>query len=263
MVVLSLDCLTLTDTRPAEVIRAAGAAGYDLVSLCVNGPAMFPSLLVTPDQEAECAAALADTGVGVFSLEFLDLVSAEAIEASRPAFEMGARLGGKTALAMHFTNPDRSHAAELLGRFVEVAGEYGLTVTLEPVAMGETRTLAQARDLIRASGAEAGILFDAWHLVRVGGSVADLRAIDPKLITYVQFNDGLVRNPPADIIKESIEERLYPGEGEFPLAELIAATPRHVPWGIECPSLRRAQAGVSARDQAVEALAGLRRLLED
>lgn len=262
MAALSLDCLTLTDTSPAEVIRAAGAAGLDLVSLCVQGPALFPSLLLTPDQERNCATMLADCGVGVHSLEFFDLVSEDAIEAYRPALEMGARLGGKAALAMHFTNPDRRHAMDLLGRLVEVAGEYGLTVNLEPVAMGQTRTLAEARDLIRASGARAGILFDVWHLVRSGGGVDDLRAIEPKLITYAQFNDGLIAGAPADMVRESIEERLYPGEGEFPLAELVQATPRDIPWAIECPSIRRAQAGVSGEKQAMEAMAAMRRLLD-
>jgi sugar phosphate isomerase/epimerase len=261
MVTLSLDCLTLTDTRPAEVIRAAGSAGFDLVSLCVQGPPLFPSLLLKRDQEAECAALLADTGVGVHSLEFFDLVSEEAIEAARPALEMGARLGGKAALAMHFTNPDRGHASDLLGRLAEVAGEYGLATMLEPVAMGQTRTLAEARDLIRASGARAGILFDAWHLVRSGCGIEDLRAIEPGLIAYVQFNDGLIADPPGDMIRESIEERLYPGEGEFPLAELAAATPRDIPWAIECPSLRRAAAGISPREQAVESIAALRTLI--
>ena len=33
---LSLDCLTLTDTAPADMIRAAGASGFDLVSLWLN-----------------------------------------------------------------------------------------------------------------------------------------------------------------------------------------------------------------------------------
>lgn len=261
MVALSLDCLTLTDTPPVEVIRAAGAAGFDLVSLCVQGPPLFPSLLVTHDQEAVCAAQLADTGVGAHSLEFFDLVSEEAIEAARPALEMGARLGGKAALAMHFTNPDRDHAADLLGRLAEVAGGYGLATMLEPVAMGQTRTLAEARDLIRASGARVGILFDAWHLIRSGGGVADLRAIEPELIAYVQFNDGLIADAPADMIRESIEERLFPGKGEFPLADLIAATPRDVPWAIECPSLRRAAAGLSPRQQAAEAIAALRAIV--
>lgn len=261
MLKLSLDCLTLTDTRPPVVIRSAGAAGFDLVSLCVNGPPLFPSLLVIREEEAECAAAMSDTGVGVHALEFFDLVSTEAIEAARPNLELGARLGGKVALAMNLANPDPSQSADLLAHLSEVAAEYGLGTVLEPVAMGRTATLAQARDLIAASGAPVRILFDAWHLARTGGGLAELRAIAPELIGYVQFNDGLLVNPPEDPVMESIAERLYPGDGEFPLAALAATLPRDVPWAIECPSLARASAGIGPQDQAVEAMAALQRLL--
>jgi sugar phosphate isomerase/epimerase len=128
--------------------------------------------------------------------------------------------------------------------------------------MGLTSTLAQARDLIRASGADVRILFDTWHLMRTGGGIAELRAIEPDLISYVQINDGLLTNPPEDLIAEVMGERLYIGTGEFPLAELLSAVRRDIPWGIETPSLCRAQAGVSAVDQAREAMAGMQRLLD-
>ena len=61
-------------------------------------------------------------------------------------------------------------------------------------------------------------------------------------------------------------EKNYPepsmfGEGEFPLVELLRATPRDIPWAIETPSLRRANAGVTALEQAREAMAALQGLL--
>lgn len=258
---LSLDCLTLTDTSAPEVIRSAAAAGFDLVSLCFQHPPLFPALLVRPEEEAECAALLRDTGVGLHSVEFFDLTSEAALQAYRPALERGARLGGKAALAMQFTNPDQRHAAELLAMFAEVAAEYGLATNLEPVAMGRARTLADAAELIRLSGADVGILFDSWHLIRAGGSVEDLRAVDPALIRYAQFCDGSLSDPPADMIGESIGERLYPGDGDFPLRELLHALPPGIPLAIETPSLRRAGEGMSPRGQAIEAMAALRCLI--
>lgn len=261
MVSLSLDCLTLTKTCPADVIAAAGEAGFDLVSLSVQHPPLFAELLVSSSDRLECAKRLADSGLGVHSLEFFDLASKEAIAGYRAALELGARLGGKAALAMHLGNQDRDEAADLLAHFVEVAAEYDLAVNLEPVAMGQTATLEQARDLIASSGADAGILFDAWHLLRAGGGPEDIRTLEPGLIRYVQFNDGLIAGPPADMVTESIEERLYPGEGEFPLAEIAALLPRDMPWAIECPSLRRHHAGVGPAGQAREAMAALQGIL--
>jgi len=259
---LSLDCMTLTNTGPVDLIRSAKVAGFDLVSLWLQPPSRFPLQLVTPAMEKDCAAVLADTGVGVHSLEVFDLVSAEALQSYRPALELGARLGAKGAVAIHARNPDRAAVAAVLAAFVELAGEYGLGVNIEPIAMCQTSTLAQARDLIRAAGVDAGIVFDVYHLVRTGGSVQDVRAIEPALIRHVQVNDG-VASISADAMRiEVSEERPYPGEGVFPLVELLSAVPANVAWGIESPSRRRAQSGMAPEMQAREAIAALRRVVD-
>jgi sugar phosphate isomerase/epimerase len=258
---LSLDCLTLTATPPPEVIRNAAAAGYDLVSLWAQPPAAYDAALMTPAHEAECRALLADTGVELWSLEVFNLISLEANESYRPALELGARLGARAALAFHYHGAEAAAAADVLADLAAIAAEYGLALNLEPVAMGQTATLAQASDLIRAAGVDVGILFDTWHLVRSGCGVEQLRAIEPGLIRYVQVNDGLARIPEEQMVPESLQERLYPGEGEFPLAELLSAAPRDVPWAIETPSLRRAEAGVTAAAQARETIALMRELV--
>jgi sugar phosphate isomerase/epimerase len=258
---LSLDCLTLTATPPPEVIRSAAAAGYDLVSLWAQPPAAYDDLLMTPAHETECRRIMADTGVRMYSLEVCNLVSCEANESYRPALELGARLGARVVVAFHFHGAEAAAAPEVLAHLAEIAAEYGLGVNLEPVAMGQTRTLAQAREMIRASGADVGILFDTWHLIRSGCGVEQIREIEPGLIRYVQVNDGLARIPEEAMIPESLEERLYPGDGEFPLLELLKAAPRDVPWAIETPSLRRARAGVTPEAQARETAALMRELV--
>ena len=259
---LSLDSLTLTDTEPAELIRSAAAAGFDLVTLWVQAPPLYPKALLTPAKETECLTALRDTSLRVPSLEVFDLASVSAVESYRPALELGARLGGQTALAINYSNADRAETAATLARLAEVAAEYGLGVNLEPIAGGHTSTLPEGEALIHASGADVGILFDVWHTVRAGGSVADLAKIDMARIRHVQINDGLLATP-ASIGLEAISERLYPGDGEFPLADYLRALPKGLPIGIEAPSVRRAQAGVSAAAQALEAMASLRRALTE
>jgi len=258
---LSLDSLTLTDTQPQVAIRAAAEAGFDICSLWVQAPALYPSPLLTPDKERECAAIIADTGIAIQALEVFDLHSREAVEAYKPQLELGARLGGKAALTINYTNPDKAETADILALFVEAAGEFGLAVNLEPVFGGHSPTLAEARDIIRASGADVGLCFDPHHLIRTGGGQAELMAIEPELIRYVQVCDGPIPQPAEIAATEAVCERLYPGEGDFPLVELLRAAPRDVTVGVECPSLRRAQAGMSALDQAKEAMRMVRRLL--
>jgi sugar phosphate isomerase/epimerase len=115
--------------------------------------------------------------------------------------------------------------------------------------------------LIDDAGVDARLLCDTWHFIRSGCSPGDLRDVDAGLIGYVQVNDGAGHIPPEDMIPEAMCERLYPGDGEFPLAELLSFAPRDVPWGTETPSIRRANAGLSASDQAHEAMAAMQRLL--
>ena len=258
---LSLDSLTLTDTEPQEAIRAAAEAGFDFCSLWIIPPPLFPSPIVTPEKERECAAVLSDTGIEVVALEVFDLHSMSGVEDCKPLLEMGARLGGKAALTINYSNPDRAESAEILAFFAETAASFGLATNLEPVAGGQSQTLAEARDLIRASGADVGICLDPHHLFRAGGTVADIASIEPGLIRYVQICDGPIPQPSEIAATEAVCERLYPGDGDFPLSEFLRAAPGDVILGIECPSLRRAQAGMSAADQAREGIAAMRRLL--
>jgi sugar phosphate isomerase/epimerase len=258
---LSLDSLTLTDTQPQHAIRAAAEAGFDVCSLWIIPPPLFPSPLVTPEKERECAAILADTGMEVIALEVFDLHSMAGVEDCKPLLEMGARLGGKAALTINYSNPDRMETAEILARFAETAAGFGLATNLEPVAGGKSQTLAEARDLIRGSGADVGICLDPHHLFRAGDTVADIATIEPGSIRYVQLCDGPIPQPPEIAETEAVCERLYPGDGGFPLLDFLRAAPHDVPLGIECPSLRRMQAGKSAADQAREGIAALRRVL--
>jgi sugar phosphate isomerase/epimerase len=258
---LSLDSLTLTNTEPAELIHAASSAGFDMVSLWVQPPPIFPAQLVTLTNVKACKAALAATGMDVGPLEVFVIHSAEAIKSFRPAMELGAELGGKSASAIHIGDPDPAKVGEMFALFAEVAAEFGLGVTLEPLAMFPLGTLAQARDAIRASGVNGGIVFDAFHLMHRGGTVADVQATEPGLIRHVQLCDGLMTVTPEQMRYEASYERLYPGDGKFPLVELFSNISTDVTWGIEAPSKRRNESGISAEAQAKEAMTAMRRII--
>jgi sugar phosphate isomerase/epimerase len=258
---LALDSLTLTDTQPVELIGVAQEAGFDIISLWVQAPPLYPAPLLTAQKEAECARALADTDLTVVALEAFDLHSLAVVETYREALERGARLGAQNALAINYSNPDRAETAAVLAKFAEIAAEYGLAVNLEPVAGGHTATLKQGADMIAASGANVGITFDPWHLIGSGGSVADILEIDRSLIRYVQLCDGPVPMPAETVGFGSVAERAYPGDGQFPLLDMLRLLPLDVPIGFECPSVSRVQAGRTPLEQAQEGIAAVRRTL--
>jgi sugar phosphate isomerase/epimerase len=259
---LSLDCLTLTDCSYEEVIDAAALAGFDLISLWLNPLAAFPRQVVQPHQTAQCAARLRERGIAVHQIEAFDLASREAIEAARPCFAAGAQLGAQSVLFYHGTNPDRRGTVDVLAHAVRVAAEYGLGVNLEPVSFARTQTLAEARQLIEDAGVDAGIVFDVLHHVRAGGGEAEIAALPPGLIRYVQINDGPRSLAPEDRQNEAMNERAYPGEGAFPLPDLLRLLPKDVPWGVEAPHFDDRRAGQTSDLQALAAKQALSRVLD-
>ena len=257
----SLDGLTLTEVQPVELIKAADEAGFDFVSLYVQPPPIYASTLVCAANERDCARALADAKVRAMVLEVFDLHSIATVESFREAFERGARLGASTAVAINHSNRDRGQSADLLARMAEIARECGLGVDLEPVVGGSTATLQQGAELIAASGRDVGLVFDAWHVVGAGDDTADIDAVDRSLIRYVQLCDGPMPMTFHQWMSGVVSERLYPGDGEFPLSEMLRLMPEGVPIGIEAPSLSRAQTGRSPLEQAREALAAMKQTL--
>jgi hypothetical protein len=85
MPLLSLDCLTLTDTSPEDLIRSADQAGFDLVSLWVHPHPVYPRQQLTSATVPACRALLAETGIGVHAVEAVDVVTAQEVLSFRPA----------------------------------------------------------------------------------------------------------------------------------------------------------------------------------
>src|SRR5436190_11169964 len=109
---------------------------------------------------------------------------------------------------------------------------------LEFIPYTQLRDLADAAALRAAAApADAGLLVDALHLARSGGSPADIAGFDPALFSFVHLCDAPRMLPPADELRsEAREARLYPGEGELWLSEFVDAFPPDTPLVVEAPS---------------------------
>lgn len=112
---------------------------------------------------------------------------------------------------------------ERVARCAEVFSAAGVRLALEFVPYSEIRRLDEARELCDRIGREAcGVLVDTLHLVRSGGSVADLADLDAAELAAVQIADCAAAIPP-DLPTESREARLLPGEGTVDFPSLVAA----------------------------------------
>lgn len=262
MTTLSLDHLTVFETSPPELIDIAAGLGVPLVSLWTQLPLQADLPLVTQANKGETLARMRDTGVRLGNMECFNLTPEVVAEEFRPAVELGAELGATSLVAINAWDPERSRALENFAKLCQIAAEYGMKANVEFISMGKVRTLADAIAFITDSGEpNVGVTIDFLHLIRTGGSAADISAMDPKLIGYVQACDGPLELPQEQWNDEGFEQRRMPGEGEFPLAELMAAIPAGVIIAAEIPHKELRLAGVSAAERARRAIEGTRRYL--
>ena len=93
-----------------------------------------------------------------------------------------------------------------------------------------------------------------------GTPPVDLAAVDPALIDYVQLSDNTIRQRGAAYAQDTID-RMPPGEGEFPLQDLLATLPPDVAIGLEVPMLSSAEAGEPTRERVRRCVRAARDLL--
>ncbi|MDB5510286.1 MAG: sugar phosphate isomerase/epimerase [Hyphomicrobiales bacterium] len=265
MPLVSLAALTVLDAGPVGQVRAAHAAGFEAVGLRLQ-PLLATDIRVAGDArlEAELRAAMAQTGlklleVGVFPI--------------KPDMDVAA-LSGVLALSAEFRArfvvcPVEDHdAGRRLATFralCDLAATFGLACLVEFNPYSACRTLGEARELaLSAERDNAGLVIDLLHLSRSGGSVEDLRKVEPHLLKLVHFCDAAPlpkgERTIDELRAESRTARRLPGDGVLPLADLLRAFPHGTPISVEAPSA--AIAHLPAEERARRVLAATHRVLE-
>jgi sugar phosphate isomerase/epimerase len=261
---LSLAPLTINEAGPLELIAAAAAGGFDAVSLRVIGAPGVEAVAPLAGDTALIAAIrqrLADCGVGVYSATGIWLAPDFAVASVEPALAVAAELGASHCLAVGYDD-DRPRLVANFAALCQMAARYGLTIALEFMPYIPVNNVAEAARLVREAGEpNAGLVIDTLHLARSGGTPADVAAVERERIAYVQLCDApRVRPPELARRDESLHRRLYPGEGELPLFELMDALPADVTIDLEVPCA--ADAHLSFTERGRRAGEATRRFLE-
>jgi sugar phosphate isomerase/epimerase len=101
------------------------------------------------------------------------------------------------------------------------------------------KTLGDARRVVAGAGHRAGaILVDSLHLQRSGGTPAEVAALPGDLLPYAQLCDAPLEPIMPDeavALTEARTGRLFPGDGQMPLHDLVQALPRGVALSVEAP----------------------------
>src|SRR5579875_160137 len=260
---LVLAPVTINELDPPALIEAAHEAGFAAVDLRVLGaPGAAPVAPVIGNRPmiAAIAAALADNGVSLFSATGIWLVPDFRLEGALPALEVAARLGAECFLAVG-NDSEEARMSENFGRLAAAAQAHKLRLALELMPYTAVNSLAKARRMIAACPeGNPGLLIDALHLARAGGTPAEVAAIPPERIAYLQLCDAPAAPPPGMALREeSLSARLYPGDGALPLMALMDALPRDVVVDVETPV--RADRALPPAQRASLALSATQRFL--
>jgi len=258
------------EAGPLGLVDIAADTGCEGICLFVESPPapgesadspnrLFPT--VTQATKAEMKARLAGQGIEIWNIEYFPIASGVSVETYRPALELGAELGGRLAVT-HLHDQDEQRGIDSLGRLCDLTAELGLEVGLEFMGLSPAcNSLERAVHYVNQVGrANLGVAVDALHLVRTGSTVEQVAALLPEMVAYAQICDGPHGRIEADYLPEAMD-RMMPGEGVFPLADLVKALPHTARMDVEVPSPTMQQQGVTALDRARLAVAATRKLL--
>jgi sugar phosphate isomerase/epimerase len=272
---LGLEMLTCLGMPPVEWVKLAAELGAREVSTGLSGLPLsmfgladqfYPewSLRDDPALRREMKAALADTGVKIGLAEGFRASAAEDIRNAAPDLDIFAELGALRLNAICMED-DLAMAKDKLAILATMAAERDMMFTIEffpPTGITSLETALEVCAHIGTltNGAKARVLLDSTHLLRTGGTPAQVAALDPDLIGYCQLSDG--RNAPWDesYMQTAMFARDVPGEGQLPLRELIAVLPKDLTISMEVPRLEDLRGGMSPRDHAARCLAAARAL---
>jgi sugar phosphate isomerase/epimerase len=274
---LSLAHLTLLGCSPPELVEIAGEAGYTMVGVRVlpatRAEVRYPLGAGSP-LLAQTRRALAATGIGILDVEALSLDENMDAEQWLPALETAAELGA-SVLNVIGSDPVRPRLIGSFARLCSDAAEHGIRASLEPISYQPVATLADAVDVIEASGG-GGIMLDTLHFQRAASIPEDISKVPAALFSVVQLSDGPNSprvnvavpeyDPMAQVSESSprvIESRVlrdFPGDGVFPLTEILRRVPADTPVSVEVPNPRLI-AEIGPREYATRALAAARRTL--
>jgi sugar phosphate isomerase/epimerase len=263
---IGLAALTVLELTPPDMVTVAAEAGYTHVGLRLipaTSEEVRHDFVGDTPLARETRERLADTGVRALDIEIFRLKPDTRIDDYRAALETGARLGATDALVAG-NDPDEARLIARYAEFCDVAAEYGIAASLEPMPWTDVRSFADGARVVAAAGRPNGaLLIDAIHFDRGGSRAAEITAVPRQRFRYVQLCDAPAERPAdmAGILHQARAERLMPGEGGLDLAGILSNLPPDLPISLEIPNVRLART-MSPTERARRALDATRRLLE-
>ena len=214
-------------------LTAAANAGFGAVTL---NTALYLEVKSAGLSDRDFTLSIADHGLSVSDIDPLfnwlpgavTLTGSDAISVCTRAsiedvFQLAHLVGTDLVNApLGLASPDsEQQIVDCFAVLCERARQEQLRVSLEFMPFNQVSDLATAARIVKQAGCDnGGIMFDCWHHHRGGGAPQDILAVPGAYFYAVQLDDALA-TPMGDMMEETMNHRLLPGEGCIDLVQIL------------------------------------------
>lgn len=249
---ISLAAGVCPETGPADFVAACAAAGWPACGI------WFDASSWTDIVATEVRRRLDDTGLIALDMEPI-FVTPDGDHGER-MIEAAATIGARNLLVVS-RGVDDQRFAERFAELCDLAAPLGIGCSLEFMAFMSIRDLPQSLAVLDAvDRPNAAVLIDNLHLARTGGTIADVAAIEPGRLPYVQLCDAPAMAPEV-LYTEALDGRMLLGDGGLPVLDLVAVLPQHTALSMEVRSASLRADFPGSTDRARRVLETSRQLL--
>ena len=240
---LSLAALSVLELAPDQQIRCAEQAGYQFIGLrLIPATPTEPhfSLISDRARQNKVRDLISSTGIQVLDIEIFRLRPDTNLNDYIPFIALGAELGARNLLVAG-NDPDLSRMTHNWLELCEISRSFNITPHMEPMPWTNVKSYVDGVRFVDGASPDLGaVLIDPIHFFRAGGQVDQIQPEHVRRMRYVQFSDASMPTPVSmdEILRQAREDRLPPGVGDFPLAELLARMPSDMPISIEVPLIK-------------------------
>jgi sugar phosphate isomerase/epimerase len=265
---LGIEMLCVFGMPPVEYVGLTADLGCRYITTGLDGFVVKQlgyqpySLRDDPGLRRELLAAMDDRGVSISLGEGLLIAPVVDVRSYAGDLDIMAELRIPRINTVSL-EPDRARTFDELAVLTDLAADRGIVTSVEPVPGLAIADLPTAMAAVEHVGRdEISLLIDTMHVARSGAGADDLRSLPAERIGHVQLSDVPLRSTREyHYAEEAMYHRMAPGEGELPLAEMLAALPADCVVRLEVPMLSRAEAGVGAYDRLLPCVQSARALL--
>jgi sugar phosphate isomerase/epimerase len=252
---VGIEFLSVFGLPPVAYVNVAADLGCRYISTGLEpfpyDPPSYPrfSLRDDPALRREMTAAMRDRGVSISLAEGMNVRAGSDLRDRGRDLELFAELGAQRINTVSL-DPDPNRSIDQFGFLAEMAASLGMETTLEPSPGLTFPNLPATVDAVRKVGRpDFRLLIDVMHVTRAGAGPADVAALEPGTVGYIQLSDAPLVPVIGEYRQETMFERMVPGTGELPLLELLAALPGDLVVGLEVPQRSLEQAGVGPHER--------------